>query len=180
MVDLVLEDPGLEAGGLEADRVAVGVEPGDRDVQRALDVHRDPRQAEAALLGDHEVVRAPLDLGVDQRRRLGIVAGLEDEQATQHAELGGGQADAQPVAHDRDHPLDLGVQLLAEAGDRRCPALQHRIAELDDVREGGFAALDYFVFEFGALFLAGADGLVFGAVFAHPLDCMDCVSGRMS
>ena len=52
VVDLVLEDPRLEARGLEQDRLAVGVEAADAGVQRALDVDRDPRQAEAALLGD--------------------------------------------------------------------------------------------------------------------------------
>ena len=46
-----------------------------------------------------------------------------------------------PVAHDRDHPLDLGAQLGAELGDRRGPALQHRVAELDDLGERGVAPL---------------------------------------
>ena len=131
VVDLVLEDPRLEAGGLDHDRLAVDVEAADAGVQRPLDVHRDPRQAEAALLGDDDLVGEPLDLGVDERGRLAVGAGLEDEQAAQDAELGGGEADAHAVAHDRDHPLDLGAQLGAELGHLRGLALQHRIAELD-------------------------------------------------
>ena len=48
---------------------------------------RQPSSAIAELVGE------PLDLRVDQRRRLAVGAGLEDEQPAQHAELGGGEAD---------------------------------------------------------------------------------------
>src|SRR3954468_2734378 len=55
MVDLVLEHPRLQARRLELDRGPVDVEPTEARVQGALDVHRDPRQAEAALLGDDDL-----------------------------------------------------------------------------------------------------------------------------
>ena len=67
VVDLVLEDARLKAGGLDPHRLAVGVETAEAGVKGALDVHRDPGQAQAALLGDHDLVGEPLDLGVDQR-----------------------------------------------------------------------------------------------------------------
>ena len=96
---------------------------------------RQPSSATTASPESH------FDLRVDQRRRLAVGAGLEDEHATQDPELGGGQPDPHAVAHDRDHPLDLGPQLGAELGDLRGPALQHRVAELDDLGERRFAPL---------------------------------------
>src|SRR5438132_7202483 len=62
VVELVLEHPRLEARRLEPNRLAIDVETAEAGVQRALDVHRDPRQAEAALLGDDHLVGEPLDL----------------------------------------------------------------------------------------------------------------------
>ena len=79
VVDLVLEDASLEARGLDRDRLAVDVTAGEASVERALDVHRHPRQAEAALLGYRQLVGHPLDLRVDQRRGLVVGARLEDE-----------------------------------------------------------------------------------------------------
>ena len=59
VVDLVLEDARLEPRGLDRDRLALDVAAGDAGVQRPLDVHRHPRQAEAALLGQRQLVREP-------------------------------------------------------------------------------------------------------------------------
>src|SRR6188472_2974515 len=49
VVELMLQHPGLEAGGLDPHRLAVDVETAEARVQGPLDVHRDPRQAETAL-----------------------------------------------------------------------------------------------------------------------------------
>src|SRR3954452_18045284 len=50
VVHLVLDDPRLEAGRLDRDRVAGPVLRAHADVHRALDVDEDPREAQAALL----------------------------------------------------------------------------------------------------------------------------------
>src|SRR4051812_19572383 len=76
MVELVLEHPRLQPRCLDADRLAVDVEAAEAGVQGTLDVHRDPRQAEAALLGDDDLIGEPLDLWIDQRRRLAVRTSL--------------------------------------------------------------------------------------------------------
>ena len=91
---------------------------------------RQPSSAVASVLG------APLDLGVDEDRRLGLRADLEDQHPAQDPELCGGQADADRVAHQPDHPLGLALasrssnSVTGEAADRSTG-----IAELDHLRE---------------------------------------------
>jgi hypothetical protein len=60
----------------------------------------------------------------------------------QHANLGGGQPDAQGVVHERAHAHDLLAQALVEDLDRARLGLQHRIAEHAHVRERGVAPCD--------------------------------------
>ena len=52
----MLEDAGLEPRGLDQERLTVDVAAADTSVQRALDVDRHPGQAEAAFLGDRQLV----------------------------------------------------------------------------------------------------------------------------
>ena len=98
-------------------------------VQRALDVDRDPGQAEAALLGDRQLVGEPFQLRVDDRGRGGVEPRLHDQQAVHDPELGRRQAHAKRVAHDRDHLLGLALELRPEARQLRGPRLQHRVPE---------------------------------------------------
>src|SRR3954453_1971973 len=157
MVDLVLEDARLQARRLDPDGLAVDVEADHRRVERALDVHRYPRQAETSLLGDYYLLGDPLDLRVDEPRRLGVSARLEDQHPTQEAELGGCQTNPPAVAHDRDHPLELSAQLGTEVRPRRRLALQHRVAELDHLGESLLAQFEPPVLLLQPLVLAGAD-----------------------
>ena len=53
--------------------------------------------------------------------------------------------DAETVLHEFDHPLDLVGESLVELGHGGCLALQHRIAELDDLRQGGLASPEGFL-----------------------------------
>ena len=53
----MLEDAGLQAGGLDQERLTVHIAAPHPRMQRALDLDRDPGQAEAALLGDRQLVR---------------------------------------------------------------------------------------------------------------------------
>ena len=122
VVDLVLEDAGLEAGGLDQQRLTADVAASHPRVQRTLDVDRDSGQAEAALLGDRQLVGEPLQLRVDDRGRGGVEPRLHDQQAVHDAELGRRQPDAEGIAHDRDHLLGLALELGAEARHLRWPA----------------------------------------------------------
>src|SRR6187399_3187709 len=62
VIELMLEHACLQARGLDPNRLAVDVEPAEACVQWPLDVHRDPGQAEATLLGDDGLAGEPLDL----------------------------------------------------------------------------------------------------------------------
>ena len=129
VIDLVLEDAGLEAGGLDQERLTAHIAAPHPRVQRALDVDRDPGQAEAALLGDRQLAGDPFQLRVDDRGRGGVEPRLHDQQAVHDPELGRRQAHAKGVAHDRDHLPGLAFELRPEARQLRGPRLQHRIPE---------------------------------------------------
>src|SRR3954466_5616097 len=62
VVELVLDDARLEAGGLDDEVLAELVAGADADGDRALDVDEHERQAQAALLGDLLVAAGPVDL----------------------------------------------------------------------------------------------------------------------
>ena len=119
MVDLVLEHPRLEARGLDRDRLALDVEAADPRVQRPLDVDetrgrlRQPSSAIASSSESHSTSGLTSAVGSpsgpawktsSRRRTPSWVAARPTPSA---------------VAHDRDHPLDLGAQLGAELGDLR-------------------------------------------------------------
>ncbi len=131
----------------------------DRDVQGPLDVHRDPRQAEAALLGDDQVIGAALDPRVDQRRRL-----ARRGPPGRPGPGAGGRAGSRPGRPPCRRCMIAIIRSTSarssgpKSVDRRGDALQHRVAELDDLGERRFAALDQLVLELGALALAGALG----------------------
>ena len=106
-------------------------------------------QAQAALLHALGLLARPLDLGVDERghRRLGV--GPVDEQAVQHAHLGGGEADAERVLHEQPHARDLVAQGVVEAVHRPGLGAQHRIAVLAHVGQRRAPACGDLGIEFG-------------------------------
>ncbi len=151
MVDLVLEDAGLEPRRLEQHRSAGEVDRGDPRVQGPLDVDDDVGEAQAALLGDDELPRAPLDLRVDDGAGLASGPDLEDEHAPHQSELGGGEADPERPLHEADHPLGLTLELGAELGHLRSLRLQDRVAELADLAERLAAPLESLLVELRVL-----------------------------
>ena len=148
MVDLVLEHARLQARGLDLDRLALGVAAADPRVQRALDVHRDPRQAEAALLGERRTSSESHS-----------ISGLTSA-------VGSPSGPAWKTSRRRStpswvaaRPTPMPSRMIAiirstsarssgpKSVDRRGLALQHRVAELDHVGERRFAALQQLGFE---------------------------------
>ena len=85
----------------------------------SLDLHVHPGQAQAALLERLQLLVGPLDLRVDQGREGILAIGLVDEHAVQHAELRGGETDAERVVHQFAHALYLLGQGLVEALHRQ-------------------------------------------------------------
>src|SRR3954447_13360849 len=155
VVDLVLQHAGLEPRRLDLERLALDVDGADAGKERSLHVHRDPWQAKASLLGDLLVVGDPLDRRVRDRGRRRVGPGLEDEETMHDAELGGSEADADRVAHDRDHPPALALEPGPEGRDLRRPRLQHRVAELADVLERCRAAAKRLLRKCLGAFVAG-------------------------
>ena len=103
-----------------------------------LDMHAG--DAQAALFGALELLAAPLDHGIHHRRDRIVGVGAVDEHAVQDSHLGGGQADAERVAHQLAHALDLAPQRVIEALDRDRAGAQHGIAQLAHVRQRRVAA----------------------------------------
>ncbi len=158
VVDLVLEHAGLEARGLDQERLTPHIAASHPRMQRALDLDRDSGQAEAALHGDRQLVGEPLQLRVHDRGRCRVEAGLHDEQAVHDPELGRRQPHAEGVAHDRDHLRGLAFELGPEAGDVRGSRLQHRVPEGPNLGERHRPALARLGIQLGNGVVAGALG----------------------
>jgi hypothetical protein len=139
VVHLVLDHARLEARCLDEQRLAVAVAGPDADVDRALDVDVDAREAEAALLHPLLVIAGPLDDRVDECLHRARVLDAVDEQPRQPAELGRGEPDAQRIAHEAAHARELGPQRVVEHLHLARPRAQHGIAVLDDLRERALA-----------------------------------------
>src|SRR4051812_49064011 len=133
VVDLVLDHARFQAAGLDEDVLAVAVLGAHADVDRALDVDVHGGQAETALLGPLLVLAGPLDDRVDQGVDRAVGLDAVDEDAVQDPDLGGGQADAVGVVHQRAHALDLLAQVVVEPLDPARLGAQDRIAELAHV-----------------------------------------------
>ena len=143
MVDLVLEHACLQARGLDLIGSPSTSRPLTRTCRgRSTSIEtrgrlRQPSSARTASSESHSIEGLTRPVGALSE------PAWKTSSAAQDAELGGGQADPQPVAHDRDHAVDLGPQLGAEPAHRRGLALQHRVAELDHVRQRRFAPLQH-------------------------------------
>ena len=91
----MLEDPRLEARGLDQERLAVDVDAADPRV--AAGAPRRPstrgrlRQPSSAVTTSSEIHSSS---GLAIAVGVGVGAGLEDQQPVHHAELGRGQPDA--------------------------------------------------------------------------------------
>ena len=155
----MLEDARLEPRRLDHERLAVMSRPRTRansgrststDTRGRL---RQPSSAVASSSESHSSSGLAIAVGVASG------PGLEDEQPVHHAELGGGQPDADRVVHDRDHPLGLALELGAEAGDLRGARLQHRVAEGADLRQRRRPALARLLVELRQPLVGGPSGL---------------------
>ncbi len=95
----------------------------------------------------------------------------------QHADLVGGEADAERVAHELAHALDLGAQLIVEALDLERAGAQHGVAELAHAAQRGVAARAHLGVELGARL--GVLGLL--CLEARLLDVCDvlCIVHRV-
>ena len=85
--------------------------------------------------------------GLTSGAGLDVGAGLEDEHAPHHAELGGGEADPERPLHEGDHPLGLRSSSGPKLGHLGGPRLQHRVAELADLAERLAAPLESLLVE---------------------------------
>src|SRR3954469_20154450 len=132
MVDLVLDDARLQARGLDRDRLTVLVVRTDADVDRALDVDDHAGQRETALLHRLGRLAPPFDDRVDQGVDGALLLDAVDQHAVEHADLGGGQADADRVGHQPAHAADLLAQRVVEGFDRDRLGPQDGVAVLAD------------------------------------------------
>src|SRR5690606_18495158 len=92
VVELVLDHAGEELVGLEVDRGAVEVDPGDVDPLGPHDVPVQAGNREAAL-GELPLTVALADLGVDQLLPAVPLAEVVDEEALLDPHLRGGETD---------------------------------------------------------------------------------------
>ena len=140
MVDLVLDHTRRKPLGLDLDPLTVLVLGAHPHPGVALDLDMHARQAQTALFGRLELVALPLEHRVHKRCQRVLGVGAVDEHTVQHAELGGGQPDAERVVHQLPHPLDLSLQHLVEALDRQRRRAQHGITELAHLAQRRVAA----------------------------------------
>ncbi len=165
MVHLVLDDPGVEPLGLDLEVLPVLVLGPHRHRRGTLDLDVDARQAQAALLAEHELIALPLELRVDEHRQRVVEVGAVDEHAVQDPDLRRRQADAQRVVHQLPHPRGLGGEPLVKALDRERAGPQDGVAQLAHLRQGRVAARPYLGVELlrGALLALDLDVLLLGA-----------------
>src|SRR5215211_3581887 len=160
VVHLVLDDPRLQPRGLHEPLVALLVPRAHPHVHRALHVHLDAGDRQAALLEGLAVLARPVDLGIRQDDHRGVGADAVDEQSLRDPQLGRGQADAEGVVHDPGHPLDLALERIVEAVHGCGARLQDGVAEPPDERHRRHpTGLDLGVELRALLFFAGPLGL---------------------
>ena len=142
MVHFVPDHASLEARGLHHALLALLVERAHAQVDRALHVHRDARDREAALLAGLAVAALPLHLGVGERDQGRVGADAVDEQPLRDAELRRREPHAEGVVHDPGHPAYLPAERIVEAIDRGGARLQHGVAKAaDEGHRGGAPGL---------------------------------------
>ncbi len=94
----------------------------------------DALDREAAFVVDVRLLAALDDLRVGDRDDL-VLAGVEDEQPLQDADLGGREADPARVRHQQLHPLDEPAQFVVELLDGPRVHLQRGVGILADLGE---------------------------------------------
>ena len=143
MVGLVLQDAGVEAGGLDPDRLAALVLGLDHDVARALHLDVDAGLAErqATLERELALLAALDDPRVHDHARgrvVGVVGQAVDEHPPQRADLRRREPGAVGAHHDLDELGDLLREGFVELLDRPCPLTQDGVSPLADERERAF------------------------------------------
>ncbi len=136
VVELVLGDPRREPSSSSRISLALGVggldrhpfvaaRPGPRRPAATGSPRRRPRCSSEAL-GEPRV---------DERQRLLLRVGLEDEDPSQHADLRRGEADAVRVVQQVLHPLDRAGRSSSKVLDVVRLHAQDRVGVLADLRE---------------------------------------------
>ena len=124
-----------QAIGLELDRLAFDILGGQSDALGALDVGKDPRHRQAALLaglGAFFFEDARID---DDHRRVLFLGNIQHQHLHVAIDLGRGEADARGVIHRLEHVFGEFFQGAVERGHRLRPGAQARIGEFEDVEQ---------------------------------------------
>ena len=135
----MLDHAGLEAGSLDAARLALFVLGTHTDVDEALDVDHYARDRQAALVAALAVLARPLDLRVRKRDQRRVGADAVDQERPNCEMPSCGAASPTPSASFMipRHPAHLPAQGVVEAIDGRGAGLQDGVAETVDEGHGG-------------------------------------------
>ena len=150
----MLDDAGLQPGGLDRSGSPYSSERADHDVDRALDVDVDVGEAQAPSSSVSSSSPTHSISGLTSAATGRLLVDPVDEQAVKDAHLVGRQAHADRVDHELAHALDLVAQCVVEALDRPRPRAQHRLTELPDMRQSGGTARRHLGIELGLLLRA--------------------------
>src|ERR1035437_5587583 len=118
VIDLMLDGAGEQPVALDADLLAVAVQPPGHDTVAALHLADQSGDGEAALI-PRLLALAAHHLGVGEL--VDLVVDLEDDDAQRHAHLGGGEAGAVGVDHGLDHVVHELADGVVDAGRARGP-----------------------------------------------------------
>ena len=135
MVDLVLEDPGVEFLRLGLDPVSLEVERRDPDFLGPEDVPPDAGEREAALLSPL-AARLRVISGFTRTDTAFSATGLREQEPDAPAHLRGREADPLFEGHERHHLLRLPPDFVVDVHDRRGAREQDGIRIVEDLQAG--------------------------------------------
>jgi hypothetical protein len=135
VVDLVLQDSGVETFGVELEGLAVLVQGGDVDVRIARHIRIELRYAQAALFGGGHTL-ADVDDGVYQRNRgqAGLRMGhIDDDDPSGYANLGRSKADTFGLFEAVEEIPNQGTDFVVDDGNGISLAQQNFGPVLNDL-----------------------------------------------
>src|SRR5262249_40990029 len=138
VVELVLDDPGVEILQLDPDRRAPEILRLQRQLRRPLDRDEHALEREAPLVRALAAVARRGHDRIDEGDGLGVLVLAEptDEHAPDDADLGRRQADAVRIGHQHVHTLGQPAEVVVEHVDLCGLHPQRRVGVLADLREG--------------------------------------------